>query len=101
MRYYWEDTNLLSSVKTMERQLTSVIRDNFVGCVITDAAVVEAVKFLTDKQQQMWNANKRLRPVGISFDAGYGSHVPASVRVGDVHFTLRPVKRDIESISAL
>lgn len=99
MRYYVDHGVLRASNLEMERRLLSVVRDEICDCVISDAALINFVRDLKDKQDKISRENPRLRRVEISADLSSSASSIARVgrlRIGQLSIVLHPVKSIIE-----
>lgn len=99
MRYFVSHGVLRSSNLEMERRLLSVVRDEICDCVVSDAALIEFVGTLKDKQDAISLENPRLRRVEISADLTSTASSIARVgwlRIGQISIILQPVKHIIE-----
>ena len=99
MRYFVSHGAMRASNLQMENRLLHVVQDEISDCVITDAALIEFVKDLKDKQDEISKAEPRLRRVEISAELT-GPKVSISrvgwLRIGSVSIILQPVKSIIE-----
>jgi hypothetical protein len=99
MRYFVSHGAMRASNLQMENRLLHVVQDEISDCVITDAALIEFVKELKDKQDEISKREPRLRRVEISAELT-GPKVSISrvgwLRIGSVSIILQPVKSIIE-----
>lgn len=99
MRYFVDHGTLRTSNLEIERRLLSVVRDEISDCVISDAALIEFVRELRDKQDEFSKENPRRRRVEISLELTGGRASIARcgwLRIGDLSIVLHPVKSIIE-----
>ena len=99
MRYFVSHGAMRASNLQMENRLIHVVQDQISDCVISDVALIDFVKELKDKQDEISKAEPRLRRVEISAELT-GPHASLArggwLRIGSVSIILQPVKAIIE-----
>ena len=99
MRYFVSHGAIRSSNLQMENRLLHVVQDEIADCVISDAALIEFVRELKDKQDEISKAEPRLRRVEISAELKSRATMVGSVgwlHIGQIAIILHPVKQIIE-----
>lgn len=99
MRYFVSHGAMRASNLQMENRLIHIVQDEICDCVISDAALIEFVRELKAKQDEISKAEPRLRRVEVSAELS-GPRVNISrcgwLRIGSVSIILQPVKSIIE-----
>lgn len=99
MRYYVEHGAIRSSNLQMENRLLHIVQDQIGDCVVSDAALIEFVRDLKTRQDEISRDNPRLRRVEISAELTGRAASLARVgwlRIGQNSILLKPVKSIIE-----
>lgn len=99
MRYYVEHGAMRSSNLQMENRLLHIVQDQISDCVVSDAALIEFVRDLKTRQDEISRDNPRLRRVEISAELTGRAASLARVgwlRIGQISILLKPVKSIIE-----
>lgn len=99
MRYFVSHGALRASNLQMENRLLHIVQDQISDCVVSDAALIEFVRELKDKQDEISKTEPRLRRVEISAELTGPASSLARVgwlRIGSVSIILQPVKSIIE-----
>lgn len=99
MRYFVSHGAMRASNLQMENRLLHIVQDQISDCVVSDAALIEFVRELKDKQDEISKAEPRLRRVEISAELTGPAVSLARVgwlRIGSVSIILQPVKSIIE-----
>lgn len=99
MRYFVSHGAVRASNLQMENRLLHIVQDQISDCVVSDAALIEFVRELKDKQDAISKAEPRLRRVEISAELTGPSASLARcgwLHIGSVSVILQPVKKIIE-----
>ncbi len=99
MRYFVSHGAVRASNLQMENRLLHIVQDQISDCVISDAALIDFVMTLKQKQDEISKAEPRLRRVEISAEiTGRAASFARCgwLRIGSVSIILQPVKSIIE-----
>lgn len=99
MRYFVSHGAMRSSNLQMENRLLHIVQDQISDCVVSDAALIDFVRELKDKQDKISKENPRLRRVEISAELSSSRASLARVgwlRIGQISIILQPVRSIIE-----
>ena len=99
MRYFVSHGAMRSSNLQMENRLLHIVQDQISDCVVSDAALIDFVRELKDKQDKISKENTRLRRVEISAELSSSRASLARVgwlRIGQISIILQPVRSIIE-----
>ena len=80
----------------MEDQLMAYARKQWLHCTVYETFIPSMVKDLQDRQELLWNANKRLKKVDIHYSSLGADDGIVWLYIGEQHLTLRKIREEIE-----
>ena len=83
----------------MEVQLMAYARKQWLHCSVYETFVPSMAKDLMDRQDILWNANKRLKKVDIHTTSLRADDGVAWLYIGEQHLVLRKIREEIEYVN--
>ena len=80
----------------IEDQLMNYARKEWLHCSVYETFIPSMVKDLQERQELLWNANKRLKKVDIHTSSLRADDDTVWLYIGAQHLTLRKIREEIE-----
>ena len=95
-RWFVMDTYEPAGRPQMEDQLMDYAKKQWLHCSVYQTFIEGMVKDLKERQEILWNANKRLKKVDIHASSLQAADGVVWLYIGEQHLTLRRIREEIE-----
>ena len=94
-RWFFDGTYVVAGRPKMETELMRLAREKYLDCLVYETYIPDIVKEIRERQDRLYEQNKRLKKVEIRLSKNDGSNI-RWLYIGEQHLTLRKVKEEID-----
>jgi hypothetical protein len=94
-RWFFDGAYVVAGRPKMEAELMHWAREKYLDCLVYETFIPEIVKEIRERQDRLYEQNKRLKKVEISLSKNDSSYT-RWLHIGAQHLTLRKVKEEID-----